>query len=253
MNLTASNKEMISHGYVAFLDILGFADLIRREESLKRFERFFNIIKDASTYEDGNIDYLMFSDSIVLSTNGAGDEQLIKILSAVAEISFEFLIKLQAPIRGCVSFGKFSRIEDAEGNAIIAGNPIIDAYHYEKKQNWIGVMISPELVRQRRDLRELAQKKYPLNMLIRHSGTKIPFHTEDPQGNAWFEGFAVIPHRPASLNDESKAKVCMSKDLEKYRNKLIELKICSPDIQAQQKYLRSINWIDFIRKSLRQL
>jgi hypothetical protein len=63
-------------GYVAFLDVLGFADLIGRDDGLDAVVGYVEAVKAPvpATPEAGSLRFVLFSDSIIISTEGEDPE-----------------------------------------------------------------------------------------------------------------------------------------------------------------------------------
>jgi hypothetical protein len=68
---------MYTERYVAFADILGFADIVKmsvHDNSPKRYEALVNALVEAGTYHPGlnatdDVQFQTFSDSIVMSSS----------------------------------------------------------------------------------------------------------------------------------------------------------------------------------------
>ena len=143
-------------GYVAFLDILGFTELVTRSSFDNDFARYSDIISAAAQL-NGNLNYVTFSDNVVINTGGKSPDDLRGILQTVAEIAYRLLVEMDVPVRGCISAGRFSRIVSDNGDVMIAGAPIVDAVYYEKEQDWVGVILSPSVLKADPDVTERAR------------------------------------------------------------------------------------------------
>ena len=134
--------------------------------------------------------------------------------------------------------------------------PIVEAVHYEARQDWLGVILSPSTLKADHDLIERARfdrirddsdletlkKNLPWPLLVqRYYG--IPFHTSNDLVENRFEGYVVVPHLPQS---STPPKVLA--DLRKYREKLADLKVVAPEPTAQQKYTQTRLWIDTLER-----
>lgn len=234
-------------GVVAFLDILGFSNYILQGESFsENYKKYVDIIGRATRHYSG-LDYTLFSDSLVLTTDNAEDEDLLCLIAAISEISFNLLVQLNVPVCGCVSIGSFEKEIDNK-NMIITGKPIVEAIEYEKKQNWIGVMVSPSVLKSKPDIRskisyhELTIDKHPENLIwtsLLYEYEKIPFSIEH------FHGFALLPHTKnvTSLSQTNRA-------LRQYRSKINELKFYAPDPYVQHKYSNTKEFIQYAIHSI---
>ena len=74
-------------GYVAFLDVLGFSELVKNESFDSAFEMYSELIS-AATGSNRKLNYVTFSDSLVINTGGNSSDDLLAILQAVSEISY---------------------------------------------------------------------------------------------------------------------------------------------------------------------
>lgn len=172
-------------GCLAFIDILGFSAL-KNEDFSYKFVTYHEIVNAACK---NPVHYRMYSDSLILYTEALTKDHLMKQLSAVSEITYGLLMQLDIPVRGCVSAGDFTVNKGGE-SVVIAGKPLIDAYGYEKKQDWVGTMLSPQLVklidkeinlesvvnittRSKADAKDL-EERLPWSMLIQRCHT-IPY------------------------------------------------------------------------------
>ncbi len=273
-------------GYVAFLDILGFSELIS-SGLIPDFREYFNIMESA--VKGPHLQYVTFSDSIVINTKGQGElifssgeedmieeivnefkeeeeESLFNLIKAVSNITYRFLTELNVPIRGCISYGNFYRVESDEGDVMIAGTPIIDAYHYEKNQNWIGVMLSPRVIKSNEKLQRLTnvsgyqyQKSmlkssiitipditdFDLQLLLEPT-SKIPFHQKKMEERN-FKGIVVIPQKGCGGGSKPEKIDFLLKHLTEYENKLNEMSMYASDPEPQKKYFETSKFIRNLR------
>jgi hypothetical protein len=139
-------------GYLALLDVLGFASLISRESHLEELERYEEcVIKATQTPEaTKKVQYVLFSDSIILTTT-EDDFESLKAICRSSSYLFHLLLEHEFAVRGAISLGSFSRSEDPNGT-FIAGRAIIDAYNFEKVQDWIGIVLCPSILQKHKDL-----------------------------------------------------------------------------------------------------
>jgi hypothetical protein len=225
---------MKTRGFVAFLDVLGFTNFILDGESFGSvYQEYVNIIKKATASDD--LDYVLFSDSIIITADSTSYPALYNMCSAVSDISYNLLVDHNVPLCGCISCGSFENQLDGR-NSIITGAPLVDAIHFEKQQNWIGVMLSPSVLKEKKGLKELihpAQTKVMSNMDVLKWGSvlvesNIPFHESE------YRGFAVIPRKM-----ETNSRVKTVEDIQEYSRKLIELSYYAPSPYEQYKYNQS--------------
>jgi hypothetical protein len=185
-------KRVATH--VAFLDILGFKDRVRRDgidkvyglvsELLQNMESTFSptmtrgwLENDESHYFHNYAKVFNFSDTLILMPNMEGyREKQINLLNEMrqacpelqAGLSTEQLVDMNKenevvhifytslrclmissankgiPLCGATAFGEVI-LDEAKG--ILIGQPIIDAYELENRQNWIGIAFHPNTAR----------------------------------------------------------------------------------------------------------
>ena len=126
-------------GYAALLDVLGFSALVAADAAGEGVERYLNCFQRAK--EATGVNYVIFSDSIVLTVGGDGPDSLLAIAGACSRLMSELLIE-HIPIRGAISQGAFVRSTVGQ-NVFVAGRAVIDAYQFEQVQDWTGIMIAP--------------------------------------------------------------------------------------------------------------
>lgn len=235
-------------GFVAFLDILGFSELVRNGNLFEKFPQYTDIINNALETEGDLLQYIIFSDSIIINSKNAEEDTLLLLSTALSKISYQLLLKMNMPICGCVSMGEYSRLEK-EGNVTIAGPPILDAYHYEQEQDWIGIMLSPTILRRGLDIPtntfiggidsddRLDSFMYFLPwMMCLQRNEKINFH-----GEREFDGFAIVPSNITTETIEE-----LHDDLFNYWYHLENLKFLCRDPQSQSKYDQTMSWIESV-------
>ncbi len=252
----ATSKAKSINGYVAYLDILGFSELVQRESFSKEFDQYSEILSNAVRTNNRGLQYVTFSDSVVINTREDGEEHLQHLIQAISEITFNFLIQLGVPICGCVSRGQFWRHKSRHGDTMLAGQPIIDAYRFEQEQDWVGVMLSPQVLkfapalhdysrlkplRNNKDGREL-EKRFPWPLLI-HRYPMVPFRKPNDFTDRTYDGFVIVPQRSGCADPTD-----LVKDLDLCNHKLDDLMTFAPEPSAQRKYQATKNWIHRLKR-----
>jgi len=239
--------QEVKEGYVALLDVLGFSDLAGGDHTGGRMGRYLECVRD--TMQGQAIDYVVFSDSIVLNAKVDNPEPLVAVAGACSRL-LGALLNEGIALRGAIAFGGFVRESFGE-SVFVAGRAVIDAYRYEKLQNWIGVMIAPSAVARVPDLRDRCrlpgdgvavsfkdvEAMFPWPAIIRPCHA-IPFHGSNPFEPSEFDGFAVVPTNGAlelaAVRDSIKAAM----------DRLAWLRTIAPTPDSQLKYQRTLNWLN---------
>jgi hypothetical protein len=240
----------VNGGYVALLDVLGFSALIGADPSGDRVRRYIECLENAT--EDTEVDFVVFSDSIVLTAKGDSPQSLIAVSGACSRL-MAHLLNEGIPLRGAIAFGDFVRSRIAE-SVFVAGRAVIDAYQFEQAQNWVGVMIAPSALAQVPDLNLRCQlvdpsnndelerllKRLPWPAFIQPCH-RIPFRASAPLDEPTFDGFAVVPTKcslePEAIRDSIKITI----------DRLNWLRSIAPSPSAQRKYDEPRNWLSSIQ------
>jgi hypothetical protein len=157
---------MIRNTTVAFLDILGFGQMIETRTISDLSQAYEKQIGDANRHIFGNgIHFLnfagpklfpnhsptdplcalhVFSDSLILIANGSDEESCLKLLIYAWRISQTFLVA-GFPLRGGVAFGEMYCNPQ---KSIILGKALTVAHALEKEQNWVGISIDNSVLDQ---------------------------------------------------------------------------------------------------------
>lgn len=138
--------------YVAFLDILGFADLVQREElaavKLRLHLALQSIVlaKSGGAYPNRSakntkpFHCFSFSDTFVLASEDDSPEALVSFIIGSALLT-QYLFAQSLPVRGAISYGEADFIP---GTNHFVGKAIIAAHMLEKKQEWLGVVVDAD-------------------------------------------------------------------------------------------------------------
>lgn len=233
-------------GYLAFLDILGFSAIVA-DQSNEQLERYGRSIADA--LKGGSIKSVVFSDSIVLTVEGTGPDALLSIVRVCSRLLAE-LVQSDISMRGAIAYGDFVRSE-INGSVFVAGKALVDAYEWERKQDWVGIMVTPTALKTVPDLKLLCSEHQAITTRslkwfahLRHYAG-IPFHaTPDP---FTFDGFVVLPCRTTVLLAE------ILSDIRKTINRLDWLRMTAPSPEAQQKYARTLTFYFSVENNWRSI
>jgi hypothetical protein len=122
----------LEYYYVAFVDILGFSEMVRLDcHAGNKGPQFLPRIKDALTetrdkLPSGEFRAIQFSDSIILSRKFSSDKMVFKqFLEAVGSLQL-MLFKKEILCRGGVAHGKHTERDD-----ILFSQALVEAYRIE--------------------------------------------------------------------------------------------------------------------------
>ncbi|MFZ1705871.1 MAG: hypothetical protein WAT79_16110 [Saprospiraceae bacterium] len=141
-----TNWKPTDDRFVAFLDILGFKDLVMRKsheeiyQSLNQISKSKKLIEKAAleldSVGDAEVYVVSFSDSIVIFSKNDSIENFRYFLFATRWL-FTGAFNKQIPIKGAIAHGEISLNKTEQ---IYFGQPIIDAYLMEEDVNYMGVV-----------------------------------------------------------------------------------------------------------------
>ena len=246
-------------GFVALLDVLGFSALVLGESAGDGLRRYVKTLQEALTVNQTpkRVDYVVFSDSIVLTTEDETDAALQSLLMRCSSM-FGVMLQNEIPIRGAIAHGSYERSDNIGGarfptsGVFVAGRSIIDAYNFEMRQDWVGVMLAPSAVKRLPDLAtrcdigpvnacrpeelKVIETRLDWGAFVQPCKS-IPFHSPTPLEETTYDGFAVVPTNgiatPEALRDD------LLKSLERLR----WLKSVAPNPAAQLKCERTHQWL----------
>lgn len=137
--------------FVAYLDILGFKSKVINSDNPEVLEsllrRFFKSLKyyggvdESKTQQSPPVRFTWNSDSILIYTEDNTLEKFINISSVIAFFIMGTMDYIPFPVRGALSQGDFYC--DSVGN-IYFGKAMLDAIEWEAKQEWSGVILTPD-------------------------------------------------------------------------------------------------------------
>jgi hypothetical protein len=236
----------VKEGYVALLDVLGFSALVSADLTGEKVRRYLDCLQGASV--ERRVDYVVFSDSIVLSAKGDSPDSLLAVAGTCSRLLVD-LLNEGIPLRGAIAFGGFVR--EAFGESVfVAGRAVIEAYQFEQQQDWIGVMLAPSAVAQVPDLIDRCrlpgdgvamtfkdiEARYPWPAFIQRCRS-IPFHQSSPFELSVFDGFAVVPTKGVLEAAEIRDSVKVAMD------RLAWLRVLAPTPSSQRKYQLTGDWL----------
>lgn len=141
--------------YVAFLDILGFKEVVKHN-SHSKLEKLYETIEDYVLKDihlngnlkndliDSTINCYLISDSIILWSNDKKSISFLHLAILVNRIMVgSFMADL--PIRGGISSGAITNKKTTLGNTLF-GKGLTNAYLLESKQEWSGCIIAHGII-----------------------------------------------------------------------------------------------------------
>jgi hypothetical protein len=236
------------NGYVAFLDVLGFRDLLARDDNLTEVQKYIDGIRWA-VEENGakSLQLALFSDSIIVNTTEDDEPSFLQLIEACSRI-FGFLLTSHVPLRGAISYGPFIRSRNAGADsAIVAGRPIVEAFEREQKQDWVGITLAPSVVRH---LPMLAEKTTLFNKCESYDQIKairarlpwvmhlrnyqsVPLHTQRLDEPDSMVGYAIIP-----VQGGIRSPIEWLKRADELRRAIVRMLELAPDGASQRKCRR---------------
>jgi hypothetical protein len=197
--------------------------------------------------ERSDVGYVVFSDSIVLTTKTSGVESLITVARACSRLMSDLLAE-GIPLRGAISFGDFQRSFVAE-SVFVAGRAVIEAYEFEQAQKWVGVMLAPSTLRNVGDLELLCRVDVDSWLGPNRSTLSAfvqPCHWI-PFDSGKYDGFAVVP-----TNGALDAHLLYQSTGDAVAN-LRRLRSLAPTPAAQKRYDEPLSWLTDIQQSWKAL
>lgn len=176
--------------YLAFLDILGFKELIENnsledvEELYKKFEPsiLYSMAKTnidfllydkkpegmrVAPIEITNLNSLVISDSLIIWTDDNDPNRFIQLIMTVKH-HLHFSMKLGIPLRGSITsgqlslkFGNHEKSPKQNSFATILGLPLTRAYMLENKADWSGCFIDNSCIEEYKKQVELSLNDNP--------------------------------------------------------------------------------------------
>jgi len=138
--------------FVALFDILGFSELVRKNELgrvANTYSRAKKVFKEMLSYVNAlnkgfkknvTVKYRSFSDTFLIYTSTANEDDFDSLLAACDGL-FIGAIENRLLIRGAVTCGELIISAGVE-----IGKPIVDAYNSEQKEDWSGCWITEKCI-----------------------------------------------------------------------------------------------------------
>lgn len=151
--------------YVAYIDIMGFKDLVARNphssiysmmKSINNRKKTVASIKWSGLVRADNVRSTTYSDSLIFYSKNSTKDALYALVCAVASIT-RWLFDQGIPHKGAIAFGTMTLDEE---NSIFFGQPLIDSYLLQEELNFYGIVLHATVEK------EIFSKKIDLNYLL---------------------------------------------------------------------------------------
>ena len=138
--------------YVAFLDILGFKNKLKglsQNEARSFMGKFSSIVYHDFQVKSEEINGLVVSDSVVLSTKDVKQDSLKSLVNLVLLICKDEFAQNGILLRGAIAKGEFDEMPARElknlRKELIVGQAYVDAYLLENSVKTIGINLSKDV------------------------------------------------------------------------------------------------------------
>lgn len=264
--------EHVLHCYLAYIDILGFTNYILNDDKGKNINEYIKSIKNNKGLinQTKQLNYNMFSDNLIIYSQDdeiASFKQIVRLCSILL---FD-LIQKGIPIRGSISHGDITINEKDMYNPIIIGKPVIEAYKFEQKQNWIGMMLNPstkdkinkinddinenprsnvadidfniklkilEAIKKLGNNEDIRNMNYDLGLYLQKC-SNIPFEENDLE----YVSYVIIPRKKIWQETDNEILKDFKKDIQECMNNLEKMMILAPDPKSQKKYINTKSYL----------
>lgn len=128
---------------VAFIDVLGFSNLVY-SDTTEKINTYFNFVLNdfERAAQRNNFDYILISDSIVIATEN-DKEHFNQLVKVIFKLQQKFMEDAGILIRGGISFGElyFDKTKN-----IVVGKGLINAYKLEGQAKYPRIILDRQLI-----------------------------------------------------------------------------------------------------------
>jgi hypothetical protein len=153
------DKIINGNCWIAYIDILGFKKKILSFEKgfgcgrLDLFKQNFygelvDELRRRDKYWPDKVFTSWFSDTFLFFTHDDSRDTFVYIAGLVKQFCW-WLFSKNWPLRAAIGFGQ---LYADKSNNIFLGSGLIDAYEYAEKQDWIGIVVTPNADKRLREL-----------------------------------------------------------------------------------------------------
>ena len=143
---STDSKQTFDH-VVAFIDILGSSQILKSDDE-KAISDYLEGIEGMYLHSrDVTEEVKMFSDNILIFSQGSTEEDVQSVISSVAQIQWAVMKDFNLFIRGGVVIGRLDKIPE-ESTDYIIGRAIVEAHELEStKAVYPRVLVDSEIAR----------------------------------------------------------------------------------------------------------
>lgn len=153
---------------LAFFDIHAYSPFIKKsttEDAVLKVNEFMRIIRIKSKTDIYSVkfDFMVLSDSIILvvdTTRSPIFAGSLEMLLATSSSIMKESIKLGLPLRGAIGGGDYY----SDGEMLIS-TALVDAASFEKRQDWLGVVLTPTALQLIEDASQNPPRNDPVNLI----------------------------------------------------------------------------------------
>ncbi len=160
--------EVTAKRFVAYIDIMGFKDMVAKEspyEIHKMLKEVIELTKNAQKaqlFETVQVRFNSYSDSIMIYSKDDSFESLFSIIFNISTITNSLLVQ-GVPHKGALAFGNMTL--DFK-NSIFFGQPLIDAYLLQNELLFYGILVHAT-AEERIELDYNGEKSYAIKKSIK--------------------------------------------------------------------------------------
>lgn len=143
--------------YILYFDFLGFSEIVKRKflhqvvdvfqnasESARQVIANYRKIATSTGIIEPVHGYFWFSDTLRIYSKDNSSKNLVPLAALAAYLTAAFLDN-GFPTRSVINIGDFYVGKSVDGQGIFLGNALVDAYEFEKSQNWCGGVLHPSI------------------------------------------------------------------------------------------------------------
>lgn len=139
---THINWTPTTERFILYADFMGFSSRVygkKHDEIQKELVNFRKNFEDRalSLEEGGKMNWVQFSDSILIAVNG-DDTMFFQTISDAAVILMQTSMELGIPLKGVIAKGEFTF---EKSNQLFFGRPLVDAYRLHDEIKFYGIVV----------------------------------------------------------------------------------------------------------------